>query len=108
MDVLDNTAVKDGIAAVIAAYARIDVLINNAAISNTSWEPGMSIEDYARTTHPSVVSFDEIRAVYAVVGTSARLLRYYAVGGVVGGRFRKQHFQRVQKERENDEERRAH
>jgi hypothetical protein len=30
------------------------------------------------------------------------------VGGVVGGRFRKQHFQRVQKERENDEERRAH
>lgn len=32
MDVLDNTAVKDGIAAVIAAYARIDVLINNAGM----------------------------------------------------------------------------
>ena len=32
MDVLDNTAVKDGIAAVIAAYARIDVLINLSLI----------------------------------------------------------------------------
>ena len=32
MDVLDNTAIKDGIAAVIAAYARIDVLINNAGM----------------------------------------------------------------------------
>jgi NAD(P)-dependent dehydrogenase (short-subunit alcohol dehydrogenase family) len=32
MDVLDNTAVKDGIAAVIAMYARIDVLINNAGM----------------------------------------------------------------------------
>ena len=32
MDVLDNTSVKDGIAAIIAAYARIDVLINNAGM----------------------------------------------------------------------------
>ena len=32
MDVLDNTSVKDGIDAVVAAYARIDVLINNAGM----------------------------------------------------------------------------
>ena len=32
MDVLDNTSVKNGVAAVIAAYARIDVLINNAGM----------------------------------------------------------------------------
>ena len=32
MDVLDNTSVKNGIAAIIAAYARIDVLINNAGM----------------------------------------------------------------------------
>lgn len=32
MDVLDTTSVKNGIAAVIAAYARIDVLINNAGM----------------------------------------------------------------------------
>ena len=32
MDVLDNTSVKDGIAAAIAAYARIDVLVNNAGM----------------------------------------------------------------------------
>ena len=32
MNVLDNTSVKDGIDAVVAAYARIDVLINNAGM----------------------------------------------------------------------------
>ncbi len=32
MDVLDNTSVKEGIVAVIAAYARIDVLVNNAGM----------------------------------------------------------------------------
>ncbi len=32
MDVLDTISVKNGIAAVIAAYARIDVLINNAGM----------------------------------------------------------------------------
>lgn len=32
IDVLDNTSVKNGVAAVIAAYARIDVLINNAGM----------------------------------------------------------------------------
>ncbi len=32
MDVLDNTSVKDGIDALVAAYARIDVLINNAGM----------------------------------------------------------------------------
>lgn len=32
MDVLDNTSIKDGIDTVVAAYTRIDVLINNAGM----------------------------------------------------------------------------
>jgi NAD(P)-dependent dehydrogenase (short-subunit alcohol dehydrogenase family) len=40
------------------------VLINNAAISNTKKQPGQSVEEYARTTRPSNVSLDEMRAAW--------------------------------------------
>jgi len=40
------------------------VLVNNAAISNTSKLPGMSVEEFAKSTRPSVVSLDELRAVF--------------------------------------------
>jgi NAD(P)-dependent dehydrogenase (short-subunit alcohol dehydrogenase family) len=40
------------------------VLIQNAAISNTNKRPGQSVEDYAKTTRPSNVSLDEMRAVW--------------------------------------------
>ena len=43
---------------------RLDVLVNNAAISNTSKRPGLSVEEYAKTTRPSNVSLDEVRAVW--------------------------------------------
>src|SRR5580700_9291368 len=43
---------------------RLDVLINNAAISNTSLLPGMSIAEYAKLARPSNVSLDEVRAVW--------------------------------------------
>lgn len=64
LDVTDHAAIAAAADRIRNEFGRLNVLINNAAISNTSWEPGMSIEDYARTTHPSVVSFDEIRAVW--------------------------------------------
>ena len=40
------------------------MLVNNAAISNTSKLPGMSVEEYAKLTRPSNVSLDEVRAVW--------------------------------------------
>ena len=41
------------------------MLVNNAAISNTSMRPGMSVEEYSESTRPSVVStLDEMRAVF--------------------------------------------
>jgi NAD(P)-dependent dehydrogenase (short-subunit alcohol dehydrogenase family) len=42
----------------------LDVLVNNAAISNTRMRPGMSIEEYSMSTQPSNVSLDEVRAVW--------------------------------------------
>ena len=46
-----------------AEFGRLDLLVNNAAISNTR-RGAMSIEDYARTSRASTASLDEIRAVW--------------------------------------------
>ena len=40
------------------------MLVNNAAISRARPHPGTSVEDYAKSTRPSVVSLDEMRAVW--------------------------------------------
>jgi NAD(P)-dependent dehydrogenase (short-subunit alcohol dehydrogenase family) len=45
-------------------FGRLDVLIQNAAISNTNKMPGQSVEEYSKTRRPSVVSPDEMRAVW--------------------------------------------
>jgi NAD(P)-dependent dehydrogenase (short-subunit alcohol dehydrogenase family) len=45
-------------------FGRLDVLVQNAAISNTRKLPDQSIEEYAKTTRPSNVSLDEMRAVW--------------------------------------------
>ena len=43
---------------------RLDVLIQNAAISHTNKGEHQSVEEYSRTTRPSNVSLDEMRAVW--------------------------------------------
>src|SRR6202041_4068364 len=47
-----------------AEFGRLDVLIQNAAVSNTNKLPGQSVAEYAATTRPSNVSLDEMRAVW--------------------------------------------
>ncbi|GEN23050.1 SDR family NAD(P)-dependent oxidoreductase [Halomonas cupida] len=64
LDVTDHLSITAAAQRIRSEFGRLDVLVNNAAISNTRWEPGMSIEEYARTILPSVVSFDEMRAVW--------------------------------------------
>src|SRR5262249_34106268 len=43
---------------------RVVVLVNNAAISNTSKQPGISIQEYVQLIRPSNVPLDEGRAVW--------------------------------------------
>jgi NAD(P)-dependent dehydrogenase (short-subunit alcohol dehydrogenase family) len=45
-------------------FGRLDVLVNNAAISNTSKPPGMSVQVYAKLTCLSNVPLDEMRRVW--------------------------------------------
>ncbi|MFP6560461.1 SDR family NAD(P)-dependent oxidoreductase [Paraburkholderia sp. B3] len=64
LDVTDQASIAAAAQRVGSEFGRIDVLIQNAAISNTSRQPGQSVEDYARTTRPANVSLDEMRAVW--------------------------------------------
>jgi NAD(P)-dependent dehydrogenase (short-subunit alcohol dehydrogenase family) len=64
LDVTDQASVDAAAKWVRSEFGRLDVLIQNAAISNTKKQPGRSVEEYSKTTRPSVVSLDEMRAVW--------------------------------------------
>jgi NAD(P)-dependent dehydrogenase (short-subunit alcohol dehydrogenase family) len=64
LDVTDRASIAAAAERVRQEFGRLDVLVQNAAISNTSLQPGQSIEEYAKTVRPSTVSLDEVRAVW--------------------------------------------
>jgi NAD(P)-dependent dehydrogenase (short-subunit alcohol dehydrogenase family) len=64
LDVTDQASITAAAKRIQSKFGRLDVLIQNAAISNTSKLPGQSVAEYAATTRPSNVSLDEMRAVW--------------------------------------------
>jgi len=64
LDVTDRTSITAAAKRVQSEFGRLDVLIQNAAISNTNKLPGQTVAEYAATTRPSNVSLDEMRAVW--------------------------------------------
>jgi len=64
LDVTDQVSIAAAAARISEEFGRLDVLVQNAAISNTSKLSGQSIEEYAKATRPSNVSLDEVRAVW--------------------------------------------
>jgi len=64
LDVTDQASIAAAAERVTREFGRLDVLIQNAAISNTGLRASQSIEEYAKSTRPSVVSIDEMRAVW--------------------------------------------
>src|ERR1019366_2588734 len=64
LDVTDPASIAAAAERIRREPGRLDVLVNNAAISNTGKLPGISIGEYAELTRPSNVSLDEVRAVW--------------------------------------------
>jgi NAD(P)-dependent dehydrogenase (short-subunit alcohol dehydrogenase family) len=64
LDVTDPASITAAAERVRKEFGRLDVLVNNAAISNTGKLPGMSVEEYAKLTRPSNVSLAEVRAIW--------------------------------------------
>jgi NAD(P)-dependent dehydrogenase (short-subunit alcohol dehydrogenase family) len=64
IDVTDQASINAAAERIRKEQGRLDVLINNAAISSTNMQSGTSVEEYARLTRPSNVSLAEMRAVW--------------------------------------------
>ncbi len=64
LDVTDRASITAAAKHIRKEFGRLDVLINNAAISHTGNLPGTSIADFIKLTLPSIVSLDEVRAVW--------------------------------------------
>jgi NAD(P)-dependent dehydrogenase (short-subunit alcohol dehydrogenase family) len=64
LDVTDQASIAEAAKRIRGEFGRLDLLVQNAAISNTSRKPGQPIAEHAKTTRPSNVALDEIRAVW--------------------------------------------
>jgi NAD(P)-dependent dehydrogenase (short-subunit alcohol dehydrogenase family) len=64
LDVTDQASITAAAERIRNEFGRLDVLVQNAAISNTRKLPGQSVEAYAKTVRPSNVSLDEMREVW--------------------------------------------
>ena len=64
LDVTDQASIDAAAVRVREDFGRLDLLVNNAAISNTRRRPDQSVEEYAKLNRPSTVSLEEVRAVF--------------------------------------------
>ena len=63
LDVTDRVSIATAAERIRKEFGRLDLLVNNAAISNTR-KGSLSLEEYAKITLASNVSLDELRAVW--------------------------------------------
>jgi NAD(P)-dependent dehydrogenase (short-subunit alcohol dehydrogenase family) len=64
LDVTDEASIAAAAAHIRKDLRRLDVLVNNAAISNTGKRPDMSVQEYAKLSRASNVSLNEVRAIW--------------------------------------------
>jgi NAD(P)-dependent dehydrogenase (short-subunit alcohol dehydrogenase family) len=65
LDVTDRASIAAAAEWIRREPGRLDVLVNNAAISNTrKTQLGLSLQEYAKVSRPSNASLDEVRAVW--------------------------------------------
>jgi NAD(P)-dependent dehydrogenase (short-subunit alcohol dehydrogenase family) len=63
LDVTDRVSIADAAERIRTEFGRLDLLVQNAAISNTR-KGNLSLQEYAKITRPSNVSLDEVRTVW--------------------------------------------
>lgn len=73
LDITDPTSVATAAGRVRTEFGRLDILVNNAAISRAQPSRGETVSDWADASRASVVSLDEVRAIWEtnVFGTLA-------------------------------------
>jgi NAD(P)-dependent dehydrogenase (short-subunit alcohol dehydrogenase family) len=83
IDVTDQASVTAAAERIHEEFGRLDLLVNNAAISNTR-RGGASLEDYAARSKASTASLDEVRAVWET-NVFGVLAVYQAMLPLIGG-----------------------
>ena len=64
LDVTDQASIAAAAKRIRDEVGRLDVLVNNAAISNTTMREGDTVAAYAARTRASTISLDEVRAIW--------------------------------------------
>ncbi len=64
LDVTDHSSITKAAQRIRQELGRLDVLVQNAAISNTSKKPGQTFQDYAKTVTAGILSLEEMRTVW--------------------------------------------
>jgi NAD(P)-dependent dehydrogenase (short-subunit alcohol dehydrogenase family) len=63
IDVTDRTSIDAAAETIRKQFGRLDLLVNNAAISNTN-KGNLSLEEYSKVSRASNAPLDEVRAVW--------------------------------------------
>ncbi|AKM08621.1 SDR family NAD(P)-dependent oxidoreductase [Pelagerythrobacter marensis] len=64
LDVTDEASINAAVAQVEKQFGRLDILINNAAISRANGKESETMESYIQRSRASLISVDEVRAIW--------------------------------------------
>jgi NAD(P)-dependent dehydrogenase (short-subunit alcohol dehydrogenase family) len=91
IDVTDKASIDAAAARIRDDFGRLDILVNNAAISRANGAVDETMQDYIERSRASVISVDEVRAIWetnvfgvmAVTQSMVPLLRRSQAGRIV-------------------------
>lgn len=89
LDVTDEASIRAAVARVEQQFGRLDILVNNAAISRANCEESETMEEYIQRSRATLISVNEVRTicdtnvfgVLAVTQAFVPLLRKSEAGG---------------------------
>lgn len=64
LDVTDEASIRAAVAQVEEQFGRLDILINNAAISRANGQATETMQDYIQRSRATLISVDEVRTIW--------------------------------------------
>ncbi|WP_172122662.1 MULTISPECIES: SDR family NAD(P)-dependent oxidoreductase [unclassified Devosia] len=64
LDVTDEASIRAAAAQVEQQFGRLDVLVNNAAISRANGQETETMQDYIKRSRATLISVDEVRSIW--------------------------------------------